>query len=165
MAYEYRALKAKFASRVDPDIEEQMATVSMKLKHNSSEYQMEVTSMCRDIDIVAWSLDDLRPASVIFKNSFELSNAIPIYTRICPLPLQHNYLDRNEINKMLAAGIVTPSNSAFSFPFVIPGKRGGKARFCCLQAAEPSDEGQSLASAEDGGNIRRPYQWLRVLNA
>lgn len=103
--------------------------VSKKLEHLPSMYQTEKTSMLRGIDIVAWSLGELRPATVPVKHRFELTDETPIYSRNRRLPPEHNELVRNEIDRMVASGIISLSHPARSFPVVIARKMDGKARF------------------------------------
>ncbi|CDF38852.1 unnamed protein product [Chondrus crispus] len=42
----------------------------------------------------------------------------------------HNEIVREELDKMLEAGIITPSSAAWSFPVVIVSKKDGNPRFC-----------------------------------
>ena len=81
-------------------------------------------------DIVAWCLEDLRPAKVPVTHSFDLTDENPIYHRNRRLSPKHNQVVREEIDKMLKAGIIRPSVSAWSFPVVIATKKDGKLRFC-----------------------------------
>lgn len=85
--------------------------------------------MLSDMDIVAWSLDGLHPADVMVKHSFDLTNDSPIYTTSRRIPPRNNELVCYEINKMLAAGITTPSRSAWSFQILTAGENKGKERF------------------------------------
>lgn len=78
--------------------------------------------MLRDMDIVVWSLDDLRPAVILVKHGFELTDGNPIYSRSCRLLPRHNDLVRNEIDKMLTDEFITPSHSARSFSIFTAGK-------------------------------------------
>ena len=81
-------------------------------------------------DIVAWTLDDLRPASVPFRHGFELTDEVPIHFRSRRLSPRHQAIVREELDRMLEAGIIKPSVSAWSFPVVIVQKKDGKPRFC-----------------------------------
>ena len=81
-------------------------------------------------DIVAWTLDDLRPASVPYRHGFELTDDQPIHFRSRRLSPRHQEIVRLELDRMLEAGIIKPYVSAWSFPVVIFQKKDGKPRFC-----------------------------------
>ena len=80
--------------------------------------------------IDAWSLDDLRPAEVPVSHSFGLVDSTPIYSSVRRLPPRHNAVVREELDKMLEAGIITPAVSAWYFSVVIASKKDGRPRFC-----------------------------------
>ena len=46
------------------------------------------------------------------------------------MPPKHQQIVREEIDKMLEAGIIKPASSAWSFPVVIATKKDGQPRFC-----------------------------------
>ena len=92
--------------------------------------QAEIVGMLRDLNVVAWSFDDLRPAEVNVKHFFELTDNTPIHHPVCRLAPKHSDFVRKELNTMLNAGIITPASSAWSFPVEIATKKDGKPRFC-----------------------------------
>lgn len=102
----------------------------MKLYHLSTEYQEEIAGILRKADIVAWFLDDLRPANVPFKHRVKLTDDSPIYSMSRRLPLYQNGLVCSKINKILADIIIPRSQSVWSLPVVIAGKMDGGAQFC-----------------------------------
>ena len=111
-------------------INETMRILREKLAHLDNEAQRIIETALIDKSIVATSLDDLRPTEVPIKHHFELDDTNPIYhsaRRMAPL---HNKIVRKELDKMLEAGIITPSSSAWSFPVVIVSKKDGNPRFC-----------------------------------
>ena len=111
-------------------INEEVKILRERLAHLDNEAKSVIETALMDKSIVATSLDDLRPAEVPIKHHFELGNTIPIYhsaRRMAPL---HNAIVRKELDKMLEAGIITPSSSAWSFPVVIVSKKDGNPRFC-----------------------------------
>ena len=83
-----------------------------------------------DNSIVATSLDDLRPDEVPIKHHFELDNTNPIYHSARGMAPLYNAIVRKELDKVLEAGIITPSISAWSFLVVIVSKKYGNPRFC-----------------------------------
>lgn len=86
--------------------------------------------MLRDKNICAWSFNHLHAANVPVQHSFELSDKTPIYHNPRRMSPRHNQIVREEIDKMLHAGIITTTVSSWSFPVVIASKKGGKPRFC-----------------------------------
>ena len=119
-------------SRADEENPErlQLALLREKLRHLAFENREGIVSSMQNSGIVAWSLDDLRPADVPVSHSFELEDPRPITHTIRRLPPRHNEVVHEELRKMLEAGIITPSISAWSFPIVIASKKDGKPRFC-----------------------------------
>ena len=120
------------ADQVYQETEESLhaATLAAKLAHLPEDVQEEISSTLRDSGTVAWSLDDLHPADVPFTHSFELETEPPVHSRARRFPPRHATVVRQELDKMLGAGIITPSRSAWSFPVVIASKKDGKPRFC-----------------------------------
>lgn len=132
-ADEFLPWEAKLASWIDLNLEEQLGKVLMKFNCLSSEYQTEITSMIGGTWVLLPGLWTTYTATVPVKQSLMLTDNSPIYSRIRPLPPQHNEFFSIEIDKMLSAGIITPSNSARSLPIVIAGNKYGKIRcFCWL---------------------------------
>lgn len=103
----------------------------MNLNQLSSEYLTEVTSMLSDRVIFALSLDNLHPATVPGKHTFDLTDDSSIYSRSRRLAPQRNELIDKEIEKILVAGIITPSQYTWSFPIFIGGKKDVSVRFFC----------------------------------
>ena len=106
------------------------ATLAAKLAHLPGKTQEEISHALRESNVVAWSLHELRPCDVPVSHSFELETETPIHSSIRRLPSRHATVVREELDKMLKAGIITPSSSAWSFSVVIASKKDGKPRFC-----------------------------------
>lgn len=70
--------------------------------------------------LVTWRL---KATVVPTKHSFEFSDPSPITYPALRLPPRHNDIVREEIDKILKAGIITPSVSPWSFAIVIVVKR------------------------------------------
>ena len=112
------------------DFRDHVDTIPAKIAHFPDSVAREVVCSLYDSGIIAWSLDYLRPAATPVEHYFELKSATPIHTRVRRLPPRHAEIVREEIDKMLSAGIITPSTSAWSFPVVMATKKDGKPRFC-----------------------------------
>ena len=111
-------------------INKEVKILRERLAHLDNEAQSVIETALMDKSIFATSLSDLRPAEVSIKHHFELDNTNPFYhyaRRMAPL---HNAIVRKELEKMLEAGIITPSSSAWSFPVIIVSKKDGNPRFC-----------------------------------
>ena len=101
-----------------------------KFDHLPNNMQEGLIEKLSDSGALAWTLDDLRPADVPVEHDFELSDDRPIHFSPRRMPPRHSEVVRQELDKMLEAGIITPSASPWSFPVVIASKKDGKPRFC-----------------------------------
>ena len=108
----------------------QLALFREKVCHLAFKTRESIVSSIQKSGIVALTLDDLRPADVPVSHSFELEHPRSITHTARRLPPRHNEVVREELRKMLEAGIITPSVSAWSFPIAIASKKDGKLRFC-----------------------------------
>lgn len=72
----------------------------------------------------------MRSADVPVTHSIELEDPHPLRHGSRPLPPCHNGVVREELDKILKAGIIAPSVSALSFLIVIVSNNEGKPRFC-----------------------------------
>ena len=110
--------------------EDQMHELLARLAHLPRKAQEELFQIIQSLEIAAWSFDDLRPSQVPYHHSFDLEDNNPIHFRSRRAPPIHQKVIREQVDKMLEAGIITPSVSAWSFPVVIATKKGGTYRFC-----------------------------------
>ena len=62
-------------------------------------------------------------------HEIDTNGAIPINTRQYRCPISKRELIRNEAQKMLVSGVVTPSNSPWNSPVVLVAKPSGEQRF------------------------------------
>ena len=108
--------------------EEQMHEILARLAHLPRKAQEELFQLIHCLDIAAWSFDDPRPSKVPYHHSFELEDDHPIHFRSRRAPSIHQKVIREQADKMLEAGIIIPSVSAWSFPVVIATKKGGTYR-------------------------------------
>ena len=111
-------------------INEEVKLLGERLAHLDNEAQSVIETALMDKSVIATSLDDLRPAEVQIKHHFKLNHTNPIYRsarRMAPL---HNAIARKELDKILEAGIIKLSSSAWSFPVVILSKKDGNPSFC-----------------------------------
>lgn len=104
--------------------------IDAKIKHLDRRTRSKLKKMLLGRGLIARSLHDLRPSKVPIKHSFELNNYEPIYHKPRRMAPKHNVLVKEEVEKMLRAGIIRPISSAWSFPVVIATKKDGKPRFC-----------------------------------
>ena len=127
---------AKEGPGTDSDTDEEdeeanrAAILAAKLAHLTEDHARVVAGLLRDADIIAWSLYDLSAADVPVRHSFELKDYTPIYHRPRRMSPRDNEIVREEIDKMLKAGIIRPADSAWAFPVVIATKKDGGPRFC-----------------------------------
>lgn len=107
---------------------------------------MQLSAKIINWKAVAWTLEDLRPADFSMRHAFELNvpGPLPFWAR--RLPQRHDDLVGNEIDKMLRARIITPTNSAWFFPLYSKQQKPEFEILCGLRCIECQNEVQSLAS-------------------
>ena len=115
------------SEELDGDV--RAATLAAKLDHLPEDVQDTISFTLRDYGIVAWSLDDLRRPDVSVTHSSELTDETPNNNGPRRLPPRHTKVVKEEIDKMLETGIITPSTSAWSFPVVIASEKDGNRAF------------------------------------
>lgn len=79
--------------------------------------------MRRDKCLLAWSFRDLQAADVLASHECERTDDCPTYHEPHRITPRDNPIIREEIDKMLPAGIIKPANSSSPFPVVIETKR------------------------------------------
>lgn len=124
-------MEGKFqTTRELSDEEKRLRLVSEKLKHLPPSEREAVRNMIESSNLAAWSLEDLRSAEVPTKHRFSLTDSCPIYHRPRRMAPKNHAIVKEEISKMLAAGIIVLSSSAWSFSVVIASRTDGKPRLC-----------------------------------
>ncbi len=90
-----------------------------------------VKKIIRDYpEVIANSFGDVRPSTVSVTHRSELTSENPIYQKARRMSPSQNEIVRKEIDRMLAAGIITPVESSWTSLVVIATKNDGSARFC-----------------------------------
>lgn len=69
--------------------------------------------------VIAWHLEELRPASVPYTHSFQITDERPICFPLRRMPTKHNENVKHEIDEMIKARIIKPASSPWGFPVVI----------------------------------------------
>lgn len=80
--------------------------------------------------IIAWRFDELRPSSVPYIHTFQISDQKPICLRARRMAAKHNEVGRNEINCMVDSHLIKPTKSPWGFPVLIAAKQYDTQRFC-----------------------------------
>lgn len=65
-----------------------------------------------------------------FLHKFELTSGDPIFQKLRRVPPAYNEIIRKEFDRMLAAGIIKPVESARASPVVLSSKKDARPRFC-----------------------------------
>ena len=84
----------------------------------------------RNTDVFANSVKELKAPCTVTKFKIELSDTKPIRLPPYRKSVHENKIIQDEINKMLDANIIRPSQSAWSFPVLLIPKPDGSKRFC-----------------------------------
>lgn len=83
--------------------------VAENLSHLPTEEPGQVEKMLQKVDILAWSLHDLRSAEIPVQHKLGLTNEDPIHHRPRRLPPTHDQIINEEVRKMLDAGAIVPA--------------------------------------------------------
>ena len=119
--------------QVQDELREKGTLIEEKLAHLDKSDGTVIRRLLNEYDeIIALSLDAIRPASskISTRHSFSLTSDNPIFEKDRRLSPMHNRIVREEVDRMLEAGIISPCNSAWAFPVVIATKKDGGPRFC-----------------------------------
>ena len=105
--------------------------VDEKLAHLDEAHSEKIKGLFLEYtDVIANSFDDVRPSKVMIRHKFELTTDEPIFQQVRRMPPAYNEIVRKEVDRMLAAGIITPVESSWTSPIVIVTKKDGNPRFC-----------------------------------
>ncbi len=76
-------------------------------------------------EAIANSFEDVRPSTVSVTHRLELTSENLIYQKARRMSPSHNEIVRKEIDRMLAAVIITPVESSWTSPVVIATEKDG----------------------------------------
>ena len=105
-------------------------SLQQKLTHLAPDFQEAVAEVVLKHDVVAQSLSDLRPASVPTVHHFTLTDYRPIRQKVRRMHPDHQEIVKDQIDKMLKAGIIKPVESEWAFPITLADKADGTKRLC-----------------------------------
>ena len=114
--------------KVVPDHLKEMFDKS-KERLTSVEASQFASLLCKYQDVFARSSDDLGCTDRV-KHTINTGAAHPIRQPVRRMPYGKREIERKEVEKMLEKGIIEPSNSPWSSPIVLVGKKDGSTRFC-----------------------------------
>ena len=84
-----------------------------KLSHLNTKDAESVKQILRDYpEVITNSFEDVRPSTVSVTHRFALTFENPIYHKARRISPSHNDIVRKEIDRMLAAGIITAFESS-----------------------------------------------------
>ncbi|RUS75619.1 hypothetical protein EGW08_016612 [Elysia chlorotica] len=75
-------------------------------------------------------LTDVPGQTDLIEHEIKLTSEVPIRKKPYPVPQSLRETMRNEVDNMIEAGIIEPSNSPYCSPSVIVSKRDGSNRYC-----------------------------------
>ena len=98
-------------------------------KLNDKQHQKFGKFMERYQDLFAWNPNDFGRTSVITHN-IDTGNAVPLKQRFYRTSYQNQLFIKEEIQRLLEAGLIVPSKSQWTSPVVVVEKKNGKKRLC-----------------------------------
>lgn len=113
----------------EEELQRKGLVVAGKLSHFPAKKQRKMEEMLHKVDILAWSLHDLRTADDPVQHTIEPTDDKPIYQRPRRLPLNPNQIIGKEIRKISDADVIVPARSAWSFPVVMATNNDEKQSF------------------------------------
>jgi FtsZ-binding cell division protein ZapB len=85
--------------------------------------------MNRHQKLFAWEPDDFGRTSIV-THCIDTGNAVPIKQRFYRTSYQNQIFIKEEIQRLLEVGLITPSKSQWTSPVVVVKKKNGKKRLC-----------------------------------
>jgi hypothetical protein len=98
-------------------------------KLNEEQQQKFQKFMGRYQNLFAWNPDDFGRTSVITHN-IDTGTAAPVKQRFYRTSYQNQLFIKDEIQRLLEAGLIIPSKSQWTSPVVVVEKKNGKKRLC-----------------------------------
>ena len=98
-------------------------------KLNEEQQQMFKEFMKRYQNLFSWNPNDFGRTSTI-THSIDTGNATPIKQRFYRTSYQNQLFIKEEIQRLLEAGLIVLSNSQWASPVVVVEKKNGKKRLC-----------------------------------
>ena len=92
-------------------------------KHERAQAEKFITKQLR-------RFDEIKGVTPLIEHEIKLEDPTPIKQRYRPRNLAIQGIINQEVDKMLAEGVVQPSTSPWSSPVVINRRKDGKPRFC-----------------------------------
>lgn len=122
--------------------------------------------MQKHIKVFAKSKTDLGKTNIV-SHKINTGDARPIKQQPRRIPLHKKEAARQEVQRMLKAGIIEPSSSAWSAPIVLVTKKDGSIRYCIdyrkLNEVTQKDS-YPLPHIDDSLNALRGSQWFSCLD-
>ncbi|GES72730.1 retroviral-like aspartic protease 1 [Rhizophagus clarus] len=85
--------------------------------------------MNRYVNLFAWESDDFGRTSVV-KHGIDTGNAVPVKQRFYRTSYKNQLFIKEEIQRLLKAGLIVPSRNQWTSPVVVVEKKNGKKRLC-----------------------------------
>lgn len=95
-------------------------------------------------------------------HKIETGNARPIKQQPRRIPLHKKEAAREEVERMLNAGIIEPSSSAWSSPIVFVTKKDGSIRYC-IDYRKLNEVTQGLIPTTKNRRLTRRFEGIKVV--
>ncbi|GES83881.1 KRAB-A domain-containing protein [Rhizophagus clarus] len=96
---------------------------------NDEQRRMFQEFMNRHVNLFTWEPDDFGRTSVV-KHGIDTGNVVPIKQRFYQTSYKNQLFIKEEIQRLLKAGLIVPSRSQWTSPVVVVEKKNGKKRLC-----------------------------------
>ena len=165
-------VQTKNDTNIEPDVDTSFTNYMKPLwdsctKNLSKEQQELVRDLLqKHIKVFAKSKTDLGKTNIV-SHKINTGDARPIKQQPRRIPLHKKEAAREEVQRMLKAGIIEPSSSAWSAPIVLVTKKDGSIRYCIdyrkLNEVTQKDS-YPLPRIDDSLDALRGSQWFSCLD-
>ena len=129
-ATQVRKFIAGVGQKSAQEIVDEMGIKLDRSRMTDEDHRHLVECLASNIDVFAKDIYQLKDCSVL-EHEIKLKDETPIVCKQYPLTPQERQEAIRQVNEMMDAGIMEPTDSPFSFPVIMVKKKDGSMRLVC----------------------------------
>ena len=129
-ATQVRKFIAGVGQKSAQEIVDEMGIKLDRSRMTDEDHRLLVECLASNIDVFAKDIYQLKDCSVL-EHEIKLKDETPIVCKQYPLTPQERQEAIRQVNEMMDAGIMEPTDSPFSFPVIMVKKKDGSMRLVC----------------------------------